>query len=142
MVTVIDGVVAPFDQRFPLAAEDVNTTLPPAQNVVAPPAVIVGVAGKALTVTVVPADCPEVQLPLTTATVYVPLSDTVIEGVVAPFDQMFPVAADEVRITLPPVQKVVGPLAVIVGVVGNAFTVTKTPAEVAEVQLPLATTTE
>lgn len=65
---MIDCVVAPFDQRFPFAADDVNTTLPPAQKVVAPPAVIVGVVGNAFTVTVVPADAIEVQFPLFTAT--------------------------------------------------------------------------
>lgn len=36
---------------------------------------------------------------------------------------MFPVALDEVKVTLPPVQNVVGPLAEIVGVLGNGFTV-------------------
>lgn len=43
-VTVIDGVVAPFDQRFPVGDDEVKMTLPPAQKVVAPEAVIVGVA--------------------------------------------------------------------------------------------------
>ncbi len=43
--TVIDCVTAPVDQVFPLADEEVNTTLPPEQNVVGPPAEIVGVAG-------------------------------------------------------------------------------------------------
>jgi len=44
--------VALVDHKFPDAALDVNVTLPPAQNVVGPPAVIVGVAGKALTIIV------------------------------------------------------------------------------------------
>lgn len=35
---------------------EVSTTLPPAQNVVGPPAVIVGVAGKGFTVTTVADD--------------------------------------------------------------------------------------
>ena len=35
-------MVAPFDQRFPVADDDVNVTLPPGQNVVVPEAVIVG----------------------------------------------------------------------------------------------------
>lgn len=43
---------------------------------------------------------------------------------VAPVDQVFPVADDEVRITEPPVQKVVGPPAVMVGTAGSGFTVT------------------
>jgi hypothetical protein len=38
---------------LPVAADDVRITLPPAQNVVGPPALIVGCGGKGLTVTVV-----------------------------------------------------------------------------------------
>ena len=38
----------------------------------------------------------------------------------APFDQMLPVALDDVNVTDPPEQKVVVPLAVIVGVAGPA----------------------
>ena len=53
---MIDCVVAPFDHKYELAAEEVRVTLPPAQKVVAPLAVIVGVAGVALTVTAVAAD--------------------------------------------------------------------------------------
>jgi hypothetical protein len=41
------------DHRYEEPALDVNVTLPPAQNVSGPPAVIVGVAGNVLTVTVV-----------------------------------------------------------------------------------------
>lgn len=52
----MEAVVAPFDQRYEVPAEDVSVTDPPAQKVVGPPAEIVGVAGNALTVTVVPAD--------------------------------------------------------------------------------------
>ena len=47
---------------FPLALLDVSVTLPPAQNVVGPLGVIVGVAGIGLTVTAVDADCGLVQL--------------------------------------------------------------------------------
>ena len=35
-------VVAPLLHRFPVVADEVNTTLPPVQNVVGPPAEIVG----------------------------------------------------------------------------------------------------
>jgi hypothetical protein len=45
-------------------------------------------------------------------------------------------------LTLPPVQKVVGPDGVITGVEGNGFTVTVIAFEGAEVQPPLFTTTE
>ena len=67
--------------------------------------------------------------------------DTIIDWVVAPVDQTFPVAEDEVRVTLPPSQKLVEPLAVMVGVAGNGVTVTVVPAEVAEVQPPVVTAT-
>ena len=43
-----------------------------------------------------------------------------------------PVAELDVSVTLPPWQKVVGPLALIVGTAGNGFTVTLVEAEVAE----------
>ena len=71
-------VVAPFDQVFPVALEEVNTTEPPAQNVVEPPAVIVGVAGKELTVTTVTAEL-ALQFPFVTVTEYDPLCETVMD---------------------------------------------------------------
>ena len=61
---MIDCVVAPFDQVFPVADEDVKTTLPPVQKVVGPPAVIVGVVGSGVTVIVLFVEAVEVQ-PLT-----------------------------------------------------------------------------
>src|SRR5260221_11935849 len=51
-LTVMACVVAPFDQRYDEALLAVSVTLPPAQNVVGPPAVIVA-TGFALTVTAV-----------------------------------------------------------------------------------------
>ena len=51
VLTAIDCVVAPVDQEYVNPDGAVNVTLPPAQNVVGPPAVIAGVAGLALTVT-------------------------------------------------------------------------------------------
>jgi hypothetical protein len=53
---VIDCVVAPFDQRFPVAEDEVNVTLSPSQNVVAPDAEMVGVAGPEVIDTTVAAD--------------------------------------------------------------------------------------
>ncbi len=64
----MDCVVAPFDQVFPVADDEVRVTDPPAQNVVGPPAVIVGVAGSGLTVTVVAVEVAE-QEPFETVTV-------------------------------------------------------------------------
>lgn len=71
-----------------------------------------------------------------------------IDCVVAPVDQVFPVAADEVKVTDPPAQNVVGPLDVIVGVVGSGFAVTvigedttpHKPDETLTVKVPLAVT--
>jgi hypothetical protein len=49
-------VVAPVDHRYAELMLDVSVTLPPAQKVVAPEAVIVGVTGMGFTVTVVGSD--------------------------------------------------------------------------------------
>jgi hypothetical protein len=62
-----------------------------------------------------------------------------MDGVVAPVDQLLPVAEEDVSVTLPPSQKVVGPLAIMVGLAGNGLTVTVVPTEGAEVQPPLVT---
>ena len=76
---MIDCVVPPFDHVFPVAEDEVKVTFPPWQNVVAPDAEIVGVAGSAFTVTVVAADAAELQVPLFTITEYVPEAETVID---------------------------------------------------------------
>jgi hypothetical protein len=76
-----------------------------------------------LTVTTVFVDV-AVQPPLEKLTLYVPLSVTTMDGVVAPFDQVIPVAAEDVKVTEPPSQKVVGPDAVMVGVVIDPVTLT------------------
>jgi hypothetical protein len=52
-LTTIDCVVAPVDHTLPLAELDVSVTLSPAQNVVGPDALIVGVAGATLNITFV-----------------------------------------------------------------------------------------
>ena len=52
---MIACVVAPVDQRYELPEFAVSVTLPPGQNVVGPPGVIVAVAA-GLTVTAVAAD--------------------------------------------------------------------------------------
>ena len=64
-----------------------------------------------------------------------------IACVVSPVDQRLSVAEDEVNTTEPPEQNVVDPLAVIVGTVGNAFTVIPIGDDIAE-QKPLLTVTE
>ena len=134
----MDCVVAPLDQVFPVLLEEVKTTAPPAQKVVPPLDVIVGV-GMGLTVTTVGVEL-AVQFPLETVTEYDPLFETVMDGVVAPLDQVLPIALEEVKTTEPPAQNVVEPLAVIVGV-GMGLTVTMVGVEVA-VQFSLETVTE
>ena len=62
--------------------------------------------------------------------------------VVAPLLQVLPEAALLVSTTFPPEQKVVGPLAVIVGVAGVGFTVTLVAALAALAQAPLVAVTE
>lgn len=52
--------------------------------------------------------------------------------VIAAVDHEFPVACEDVRITDPPVQNEVGPLAVITGAAGMEFTVMVTGAEAGE----------
>ncbi len=61
-------VVAPLDHRYDAPFEAVSVTLPPAQNVVGPPAVIAA-AGFALTVTAVGDDVPLQPFALVTVTV-------------------------------------------------------------------------
>jgi hypothetical protein len=127
-------VVAPLLQRFPELAEEVKVKLPPSQKVVGPEVVIVGVIGFGLTVTDVAAEAVEVQVPVICLTVKLPEAVTEIVRVVAPLLQRLPEVADEVKVTPPPSQKVVGPKAVIVGVLGFGLTVTDVAAEGAEVQ--------
>ena len=57
------------DHWLPVALLDVRVTLPPVQNVVGPPGVIVGVAGIGLTVTVVAAEAALLQPLVVTMTV-------------------------------------------------------------------------
>ena len=59
----------PRNHWLPLALLDVSVTLPPAQNVVGPPAPIVGVAGMGLTVTTVAEEVALQLLPSVTVTV-------------------------------------------------------------------------
>src|SRR5258707_1171640 len=79
-------VVAPSDQRYALALDDVSVTEPPAQNVVGPPAVMVG-DGRGLTVTLVAAEVAEQPLASVTVTLYAPAALTAMACVVAPLDQ-------------------------------------------------------
>ena len=43
VLAMIDCVVAPVDQRYDVPLDAVSVTLPPAQNVVGPPAVMLAV---------------------------------------------------------------------------------------------------
>ena len=136
-MTVIDCAVAPVDQSFPVADEDVRVIDVPGQNEAGP--VMVGVAGGAFAVTAKAADVAEQPLTLVTVTLYEPAADTVIDCVVAPVDQRLPVADEDVSVIGMPVQKLEGPLRV--GVGGRAFAVTAKAADVAEQPLTLVTVT-
>jgi hypothetical protein len=100
--TTTDCVVAPVDQRFPVAEDDVSVIVPPAQKEAGP--LMVGVGGRGLTVTAKAAEVAEQPLTLVTVTLYEPAAETVIDCVVAPVDQRFPVADDEVRVIVVPGQ--------------------------------------
>jgi len=102
-----------------VAEEEVRTTLSPSQNVVAPLAVTVGVAGIGFTITFVGRETPEAHPREITSTEYEPEVVTVIDCVVSPVDQILSVADDDVKVIEPPSQKVVAPLAVIVGTAGT-----------------------
>ena len=65
-MTEIDCVVAPVDQRFPLADEEVSVIVLPAQNEAGP--LMTGVAGRGLTVTIAAADVAWQPLALVTVT--------------------------------------------------------------------------
>lgn len=118
--TVMDCVVAVVDQVFPVGDEEVNTTDPPVQKVVGPPGVITGTLGAGFTVTVVGADAATHPEPFPTVTVYEPEAETVIDCVVSPVDHKYVDAAEDVNVTEPPAQKVVGPPGVTIGVAGAA----------------------
>lgn len=60
----MDCVVAPFDHKYEVPELEVKVTEPPAQNVVAPLAVMVGAEGAAEAVTVTGDEFAEVQEPL------------------------------------------------------------------------------
>jgi hypothetical protein len=128
-VTVIARVFAPLDQRYDAPADAVSVTLPPAQKVVGPSAETAA-AGSGDTVTFVAALVALQPFASVVATLYAPLAATVIDCVVAPFDQRYDAAADAVSVTLPPAQNVVAPPAVMTGVAG-AVTVTVVAALVA-----------
>ena len=89
-----------------------------------------GVVGFEFTVTTIAAEVDE-HPPVLTVTVYVPELVTSMEEFVDPLLQVFPVGELEVKVTEPLAQKVVGPLALIVGVGGFGLTVTAVVADVA-----------
>jgi hypothetical protein len=133
--TTIDCVVAPVDQRLPVAEEDVSVIVLPVQKALGP--LMVGVAGVGFAVTTNDAEVAEQPLALVTWTVKEPAAETTIDCVVSPVDQRLPVAAEDVNVIVLPVQKELGPL--IVGVGGAGLSVTTNGADVAE--HPLASVT-
>ena len=117
---MIDCVVAPVDQRLPVAEDEVSVIEAPAQ--IAPGPVIVGVAGTGLEVTSLAAEVVWQPFASVTVTVYEPAAETVIDWVVAPVDQRLPVAEEDVSVIDDPAQKADGPLIVGTAAVGLAVT--------------------
>ena len=118
--------------------EVVGRALKLAPEHIAPTAVNVGVTF-GLTVTAVTVI---IEQPLTTSvasTVYVPDVVAVIEAVVAPLLQRYDVPPLAVKTTLPPEQKVNGPVGVIIAV-GEAITVTTIELLIPEQPLTLSVT--
>jgi len=132
---VIDCVIAPVDQRFPVREEEVSVIVEPGQKAEGP--VIVGVTGAGAAVTTLAADVAVQPLASVTVTVYEPVAETVMDCVIAPVDQRFPVRDEDVRVIVEPGQKADGPE--IVGTVGAGLAVTTLARDVA-VQ-PLASVT-
>ena len=97
-------------------------------------------AGLAFTVTTCE-EVPEHPFASVTVTVNVPDEFTVMDCVVCALFQLYEFAAKTESVTLPPLQKVVAPLAVMVAF-GNEFTVTVVAAELAVQPLPSVMVTE
>jgi hypothetical protein len=121
-VTSIVCVIAPLDHKYESATLDVKVIVSPSHAEVAVE-LIVG-TGELLTLTFTEFEVDEQPSLLVTVTVYVPDEVTLMSCVCRAFDQRFPVVALELKVTVPPVQKDVGPLDVIAGIAGNAFTTT------------------
>lgn len=134
VVTLNVLVTAPVLQTLPDVALEVKVTELPEQNVVGPLAVTVGVAGIGLTTTLTGTEAVEEHPNALAMTENVPVVFTFMLWIVSPLLQTFPVVALEVSVTLSPLQKVVLPLAAIVGIAGIGFTVTKNGAEGSDVQ--------
>jgi hypothetical protein len=140
VLTVIDWVFAPFDQRYDVLRGAVRVTLAKGQSAVGPLGVMTGTAGSGLTVTAVGALVALHPAALVVVTLYEPDAITVIARVVAPFDQAYDRPAGAVSVTELPWQNVVGPLGVIV-VGGVGLTVTLVGALVVPHPLALVTDT-
>ena len=129
-VNVIDGVVEPavmvpplMDHTYvvPAGPAATDAVLPVEPGTIVLGAVIVA-EGIGLTVTLTGGALPVQPVLSVTVTLYEPVALTVIDCVVAPVDHAYDWPAVAVSNTLPPVQKLVGPLAVMVG--ANAATLT------------------
>ena len=88
----------------------------------------------AFTITWTGVDDKDVQPLAETDTANTPVVVTLIVEVVEPSVQRLPLGLLDNSVTLPPSQKVVGPLAVMEGVAGTGVTVTITGLETLEVQ--------
>lgn len=133
--------VSPLDHSQESAGLASRSTLSPGQRSVAPEAVIVGVAGGVLRLTLVSAEA-GLQQPLASVmrTVYPPAVFTLIVRMVSPLDHSQLLAGPASRSTLSPGQISVAPEGLIVGAEGGVFTVTSVSEEDA-LQQPAASLT-
>lgn len=123
--TVIDDVVAPLLQRYasgvPPVVCAVSVRLSPSQKEAVPFRETVGFV-KLVVVTVIELDVLRHPLPSITVTLYVPAWRTVMRGVVSPVLHVYEAKPSvAASVTVPPTQRLVGPLGVIV-TLGRAFT--------------------
>ena len=118
--------VSPLFHNKPPVVFTVKVTLSPLQNVTGKDlfAEIVGTAGKLFTITLVESEVfwqPFASV-VVTAKLLLPVFTLMVERVIPPKLHLILVVILEVNVTLSPKQKVVGPLAVMVGFAGNGFT--------------------
>jgi hypothetical protein len=133
-------VEAPVFQVLLVALLELNVTLPPAQNVLGPFAVMLGVGGKGFTVRLTVAVGELHPFAPCTDNEYVPDVETIMTCVLSPVLQVFPLALVEVSVADCPVQ-IELPVLVILGVTGFGKTVTLKFEELVE-HTPLPAVTE
>ena len=122
--TTILWLVSPVLHTLFALALEVRVMLLPSQNMVDPLAVIVGLGGMGFTVTTTGSEVAVQPKVLLTVRLKLPLLFTKMYWPVAPVLHKLLLGEDDINCTWPPVQKVIGPPAVITGLAGSGFAVT------------------